>query len=76
MHFPRTAGFKRARIAEELARMMDAAEEKGLPRESVDSVYLKGEAAIAEHERRNGYDKAYGPNGVIERTPTYWQKAS
>jgi hypothetical protein len=27
---------------------------------------LKGEDAIAEHERRNGYDKEYGPGGVIQ----------
>lgn len=73
-HYPRTAGFKRARIAEELERMMKAAEAQGLSRDSVDSVYLKGEAAIAEHERRNGYDKAAGPNGIIEATPVYWQK--
>lgn len=27
-------------------------------------MYLKGEDAILEHERRNGYDKSWGPNGV------------
>lgn len=65
-HYPRTAYFKRARITEELSRLIAAAEEKGLSSESVDSIYLKGEDAIAEHERRNGYDKAYGPGGVIQ----------
>lgn len=66
-HYPRTAYFKRARITEELKRLIAAAEEKGLSAESVDSIYLKGEDAITEHERRNGYDKAYGPGGVIQR---------
>jgi chorismate mutase len=65
-HYPRTAYFKRARITEELQRLIAAAKEEGLSPESVDSIYLKGEDAIAEHERRNGYDKAYGPGGVIQ----------
>ena len=47
--------------------MIKAAEAKGLGADSVDSVYLKGEEAILEHEKRNGYDKAYGPTGVQER---------
>jgi len=62
--YPRTAFFKRARIQEELDRMLADAKAKGLGPESVDSVYLKGEYAIKEHERRNGYDKGWGPNGV------------
>lgn len=47
--------------------MIAAAEAKGFTKDNVDSVYLKGEAAILEHETRNGYDKEYGPNGVIVR---------
>ncbi|ORY31054.1 hypothetical protein BCR39DRAFT_494260 [Naematelia encephala] len=65
-HYPRTAFFKRARVAEELQRMIQAAESKGLGPESVDSIYLKGEEAIKEHEKRNGYDKEIGPGGVLE----------
>lgn len=34
--------------------------------ESVDSVYLRGQDAVLEHERRNGYDKAWGPTGVAQ----------
>lgn len=64
-HYPRTAYFKRARITEELQRMIAAAEAKGFSKDDVDSVYLNGEAAILEHEKRNGYDKEYGPHGVI-----------
>lgn len=45
--------------------MIQDAEMKGLKRESVESVYLQGEEAIAEHERRNGYDLELGPNGVM-----------
>lgn len=63
--YPRTAYFKRERVAEELKRMQADAVSRGLPPESVDSIYLQGEAAIREHERRNGYDKAIGPTGVM-----------
>jgi hypothetical protein len=62
--YPRTAYFKREKVKPELDRMIAAAIAKGLPASSVDSVYLRGEEAIAEHERRNGYDKAFGRNGV------------
>ena len=44
--------------------MIAEAKRKGLGPESVDSVYLKGDEAILEHERRNGYDKPWGPGGV------------
>ena len=46
--------------------MVQAAEAQGLDASSVDSIYLNGEAAVLEHEKRNGYDKAYGQNGVQE----------
>ncbi|KAG7530408.1 hypothetical protein FFLO_05071 [Filobasidium floriforme] len=63
-YFPRTATFKRARIDAELERMIAAAAAEGLGRDSVDSIYLKGEEAIREHERRAGYDLAHGPGGI------------
>lgn len=56
--------------------MIKAAEAQGLGKESVDSIYLKGEEAIAEHEKRNGYDKAYPPTGVILEAPTQWRVAA
>jgi hypothetical protein len=59
--YPRTAYFKRERVREELARMIEHSKKTGEP---VDSVYLRGEEAVLEHERRNGYDKAFGPTGV------------
>jgi len=62
--YPRTAYFKRARVADELQRMIAAAKAKGLGPESVGSVYLKGDEAIKEHERRNGYDVPFGASGV------------
>lgn len=46
--------------------MIADAEAKGLGVESVDSVYLKGEEAIREHETRNGYDKNPGAYGIQE----------
>ena len=44
--------------------MIAAAAAEGLGRDSVDSIYLKGEEAIREHERRAGYDLAHGPGGI------------
>lgn len=44
--------------------MLEAA---GGDADKVDSVYLRGEAALREHERRNGYDRPVGANGVQQR---------
>lgn len=63
--YPRTAYFKRERVEAELKRLIAAAEAEGKDASSVDSVYLRGEEAIKVHERRNGYDKAIGPTGVV-----------
>lgn len=46
--------------------MLVDAESKGLTRANVDSVYLRGPEAMAEHERRNGYDLGWGPTGVAK----------
>jgi hypothetical protein len=45
--------------------MVEHAVANGLDVSSIDSVYLQGEEALREHERRNGYDLEYGPNGVM-----------
>lgn len=45
--------------------MIAHAKAQGGSEADVDSVYLKGEEAILEHEKRNGYDKGFGPNGVL-----------
>lgn len=63
--YPRTAWFKRERVTAELQRMIADAEAKGGSAADVDSIYLRGEEAIAEHEARNGYDKEIGPTGVV-----------
>lgn len=63
-YYPRTVAFKRAKVAEELERMLAAAKARGLGSESVTSVYLRGEEAMRNHERRNGYHLPVGPNGV------------
>ena len=60
------AFFKRARVGEELERMIAEARRKGLPAESVESIYQGTPEQIAEHERRNGYDKPWGPKGVAQ----------
>lgn len=50
--------------------MIAAAEAKGGSAADVDSVYLRGEEAILEHERRNGLDKEFGESGVAENQST------
>ena len=44
--------------------MVEAAKGKGLPAESVGSIYQGTPEQIREHEARNGYDKPWGPKGV------------
>ena len=66
IYFPRTFTWKRAKIQEELDRMIAAAAAKGLPSSTVESLYLKGADVIREHERRNGYDRPHGPGGISE----------
>ena len=64
--YPRNASLKLVRAPEELARMEAAAESKGLPRSSVNSLYQKpGSETWKEYERRNGYDKPICPAGVM-----------
>lgn len=70
--YPRTAYFKRERVPEELKRMIADAEARGLDASAVDSVYLRGEEAVKEHERRNGYDKEIGPTGVVRNMDRNW----
>jgi len=62
--YPRTAFYKREKVHDELQRMLAHARAQGLPDSSVDSIYLRGEQAIREHEARNGYDLPIGPTGV------------
>ena len=63
-YYPRNGFFKRARLGEELERMVAAAQKKGLPAESVGSIYQGSTESIKEHEARNGFDKPWGPKGV------------
>jgi len=63
-YYPREGFCKRARVGEELERMIEEAKRNNMPPESVGSIYQGTPEEIAEHERRNGYDKDWGPNGV------------
>ena len=63
-YYPRNGFFKRARVGEELDRMIAAAKRQGLPESSVGSIYQGSAEEIKEHEARNGYDKPWGPKGV------------
>jgi len=69
--YPRNYTFKSARLHEELERMISHAASQGLGPESIDSIYLKGEDAIKEHYKRNGFDLPHGPNRFAEGTKTY-----
>lgn len=70
--YPRTAFYKREKVREELQRLIEDAQSRGLTEADVDSVYLRGPDAIREHEVRNGYDLPFGPTGVAgqERNQT------
>lgn len=70
-YYPRTATFKTARVQAELQRMLKHAEDQGLPRETVDSVYLQGDEAIKAHLKRNGYDKTHGPAPIVYNMQDY-----
>lgn len=63
--YPRTAWFKRGKVTAELQRMIADAEARGGTANDVDSIYLQGDEAILEHEKRNGYDKEFGESGVV-----------
>jgi hypothetical protein len=65
--YPRTAFYKREKVRAELDRMIAHAKAQGLTEDDVDSIYLRGEDAIREHEIRNGYDLPFGPTGVAGR---------
>ena len=53
--YPRHAGFKQAKVQDELGRMIAAAKAKGLDESSVDSLWLKGDSAIQQMKARNGF---------------------
>ena len=52
--YPRNWTFKEAKIQEELAAMIAVAKAKGLDERAVDSVWLQGEQARNDFDRRNG----------------------
>lgn len=59
--YPRQGFPRRARIQDELDRMIAVAKAKGRPPESVGSLYQEGPERIAEHEKMQGYDMPWGP---------------
>ncbi|KZT51166.1 hypothetical protein CALCODRAFT_443460 [Calocera cornea HHB12733] len=69
--YPRNYTFKVARVQEELERMIAHAKSQGLGPESVDSIYLRGDDAIKEHQRRNGFNLPHGPNKFPDGVKTY-----
>ncbi|KZT58321.1 hypothetical protein CALCODRAFT_495048 [Calocera cornea HHB12733] len=73
VYYPRNYTFKKARVEQELERMLAAAAAKGLGPESVDSVYLRSEAELREHEKRNGLAAPPGPNAFPDGTRTYYK---
>ena len=62
--YPRQGFPRRARVQDELDRMISVAKAKGLPESSVGSLYQKGPERLEEHNRRQNYDLPWGPTGV------------
>lgn len=63
--YPRNAGFKRAKVDDELKRMIADAKAKGLDESSVDSIYLRqGTKEFEEFEKHNGFDKPISGAGL------------
>ncbi|KZO97766.1 hypothetical protein CALVIDRAFT_545037 [Calocera viscosa TUFC12733] len=58
--YPRNYTFKSARLGEELERMIAHA-----------NIYLKGDDAIKQHYKRNGFDLPHGPNKLPEGKKVY-----
>lgn len=52
--YPRTWTFKETKIRDELDAMIAAAKAKGLDEKAVDSIWLKGEQATRDFDKRNG----------------------
>lgn len=52
--YPRNWAFKEAKILDELEAMIAAAKARGLDETAVDSIWLKGEQARKDFDRRNG----------------------
>ena len=52
--YPRNWTFKERKIREELDIMIAAAKAKGLDETAVDSIWLQGEQARKDYDRRNG----------------------
>ena len=63
-YYPRQAFARRARIQDELDRLLEAAKLRGLPPESVGSVYQGTPEQIGAHEKTHGYNFPWGPHGV------------
>lgn len=54
--YPRNAGFKRAKVNDELGRMIEAAKAKGLDESAVDSIYLRqGTKEFEDFDKHNGF---------------------
>lgn len=52
--YPRNWTFKENKIRDELAAMIAVAKAKGLDERAVDSIWLQGEQARKDFDRRNG----------------------
>jgi hypothetical protein len=52
--YPRNWTFKEKKITDELDAMIAAAKAKGLGESAVDSIWLQGEQASTDFDRRNG----------------------
>ena len=54
--YPHNSAFKLNKVDDELVRLKEDRERRGLPESSIDSVYVQGDEAMQEFIKNNGYD--------------------
>ena len=64
--YPRNSAFKLNKVDDELSRLKADRAKRVLSESSIDSVYLKGEQAMQEFIKNNGYDLPFNEDLGLE----------
>lgn len=64
--YPRNSAFKLNKVDNELARLKADRASRGMPETTIDSVYLRGEEAMKDFIKRNGYDLPFNNDLGLE----------
>lgn len=64
--YPRNLAFKLNKIDDELARLKADRANRGLPKSSIDCVYLQGDAVMQAFIRNNGYGLPFNEEFGLE----------